>query len=205
MKYEVRSLTTEARASKDGDERFIEGLPIVYDSESRLIGENGKVFKETINRGAMTNVLASEDLNVRAVWMRDRGSLLGTTKSGTVVLTESDEGVSMRLKVPNTTLGNDIYELIERGDITEMSFSFAIGSKENETWTENSTGEPLRTISRINAFKDVSFVDEGAYGDTSVAIRNLEEFEKTIEPEVDETYKIQLERDNEVIELLNIK
>ncbi len=202
MKYEIRTLNIEARATKEENgERYLEGTPIVYNSESRLIAEGGKVFRELITPGALTETLQSEDLDVKAVWMHQRGQLLGTTKSGTVNLTESDEGVQMRLKVPNTTLGNDMYELVERGDITEMSFKFMIGDKENERWSENSTGEPLRTISKIDGLYDVSFVDEGAYGDTTVALRSLEEFEnvraeedeeKTEMVEIDKTLLVSL-------------
>jgi hypothetical protein len=48
--------------------------------------------------------------------------MLGRTKSGTLVLSEDDTGCA-RADPPNTQLGNDVLELVERG-ISGMSFGF---------------------------------------------------------------------------------
>ncbi|STT63898.1 phage prohead protease, HK97 family [Klebsiella pneumoniae] len=50
--------------------------------------------------------------------------LLGRTKSGTLVLSEDDTGLRFELTPPNTQLGNDVLALVERGDLSGMSFGF---------------------------------------------------------------------------------
>jgi HK97 family phage prohead protease len=186
MEKELRSLVIETRAYEGEDgKRYLEGRPIVYGKESSTITaldrNSGQLknFREVIEPGALRSVLQREGLNVRANWMHSRSSLLADMKSGTLFLEEDEVGVKMRMEVPNTTLGNDVYELVKRGIVNSMSFEFALGSKEDEAWTRNSAGEPLRKIRNIGNLFAVTFADEGAYPDTStsVALRSLQEFE----------------------------
>lgn len=60
---------------------------------------------------------------MRALYEHNYTQLLGRTKSGTLVLSEDDTGLRFEL-TPNTQLGNDVLELVERGDISGMSFGF---------------------------------------------------------------------------------
>jgi HK97 family phage prohead protease len=59
---------------------------------------------------------------VRALYEHNYTQLLGRTKSGTLVLSEDDTGLRFELTPPNTQLGNDVLELVERGDISGMSW-----------------------------------------------------------------------------------
>ncbi len=61
---------------------------------------------------------------MRALYEHNYTQLLGRTKSGTLVLSEDDTGLRFELTPPNTQLGNDVLELVERGDISGMSFGF---------------------------------------------------------------------------------
>jgi hypothetical protein len=58
-----------ALAPDETKDKIIEGRPIVYERESNLIAEQGKVFKEIIKRGALTKVLESKpDIPLSATW-----------------------------------------------------------------------------------------------------------------------------------------
>jgi hypothetical protein len=91
-----------------------------------------------------------------------------------------------RAEVPNTTLGNDIYELVSRGDLAECSFGF-ITRKGDDTWTKED-GDNVRTVNKVAKLYDVSVVIDGAYDDTLVNARDDEEIEEAaIDPSTGET------------------
>jgi len=200
---ERRSFSDLLLRSEENGDKILEGRAIVYNKESHLLNENGKTFREVILPGALTEVLSKKP-DIRALWMHNKEELLGRTKSGTLELVEDNDGVLARLKVPNTNLGNDLYELTKRGDINQMSFAFSVGDSKNESWS-NTGGVPIRTLRSIPYVYDISFVTDGAYEDTTVAVRSLEEFEKTIQEKQDDTWKIESEKDVDDIELIKIK
>jgi phage head maturation protease len=75
----------------------------------------------------------------------------------------------VEIDVPDTTDGNDLWVLVERGDISGMSFGFRVTK---ETWDE--TGAiPVRTIEKLELI-EVSAVAWPAYEDTTLAKRSLD-------------------------------
>ena len=79
---------------------------------------------------------------------------------------------------PNTTLGNDMRELLARGDVNGSSFAFTVDD-DGQEWQERDDGTTLRTIKKVSGLYDVSLVTVGAYEDASVAIRSLDELKKS--------------------------
>jgi len=110
----------EIRSFLDGDsgKKYVEGL-IPYDSESLPMWG----MKEIISRTAFKKTLADGE-EVRALWNHDYTHVLGSTRSTTLTLKNSDAGLVCRCELPNTTYANDLYEIISRGDVTTMSFGF---------------------------------------------------------------------------------
>jgi hypothetical protein len=51
---------------------------------------------------------------------------VGRTKSGTLKLKDTPSGLTTENILPDTTAGNDLKILIERGDIRGMSFAFTV-------------------------------------------------------------------------------
>ena len=129
MKKTLRNLSPEQvsfRAFEDNGERYLEGYASVFNQRSKIIFENNRLFYEVINRNAFDDVLQSSDLNVILTFNHDRGRVMARTKSGALELSTDDYGLKYKAKVPNTTLGNDVYELVSRGDLFENSFAFAV-------------------------------------------------------------------------------
>lgn len=181
----ARNLNTEqihVRAEEDG-RRFIEGYAIIFNQKSKLIREWGETFYEVIEPSAVDNVLKDPGLNVIATVDHWREKMLGRTKSGTLVLTKDERGLKYTIEVPNTTLGNDMYELIKRGDYFESSFIFTIAEKGCRT--DNSEDIPVKYISDFGDMYDVSPVIDGAYANTAVKARALEIEEEEEEEEED--------------------
>jgi HK97 family phage prohead protease len=160
---ETRSVTAELRVSASDDGRTIEGL-IPYSSPSVDLGG----FTEIIAPGAFAAAL-EEEADVRALLNHDSTLLLGRTKSGTLTLTDSPEGLRYRLKLPNTTAGNDLAEQVSRGDLEATSFGFCC---HKETWAVADDGTAMRTLQEVELF-EVSPTGDPAYPDASVALRSI--------------------------------
>jgi len=109
---------------------------------------------------------------------------LARTASGTLRLSEDANGLKYEFDAPNTTLGNDLLEMIRRGDVNQSSFGFTV---DDDTWEERD-GKMIRTINKVKKLYDVSPVTYPAYHDATVAVRNLrqqKETEETKEEEID--------------------
>ncbi len=174
-----------ARALEDNGIRYIEGYASIFNQRSKLILENGIFFYEIIDRNAFDNVLQYINLDVIFTFNHNNSNLVGRTRSKTVTLSTDDYGLKYTLIVPNTTLGNDLYELIKRGDLYENSFAFIV---DKEDWSTDENGDNIRTVLNIASLVDISVVTYGAYANTTVAARSYEEFKEKKE-EVENTEK----------------
>ncbi|MRB49464.1 HK97 family phage prohead protease, partial [Bacillus thuringiensis] len=81
-------------------------------------------------------------------------------------LTIDDTGLKFRLLLPNTQLGRDVYELVQRGDLSQCSFGFYV---EDERWAEID-GVYHRNVTKISELVEISLVSIPAYDDTSVSV-----------------------------------
>lgn len=171
---EVRILNDSqlcVRSDENGG-RLVEGYASVFNQESRLIAENGKVFYEVILDGAFDNALGRDDLNVIANRDHDDKRMLARTKSGTLALRVDETGLVYSFTPPNTTLGNDTAELVDRGDLSESSFRFAV-KPSGVDWKYGSDGILRRNIKEIYKIHDVAIVINGAFANTDVSIRGI--------------------------------
>lgn len=171
---EIRSITAELRLDQPTDQPTkIVGLAARYNSPSHDLGG----FVEIIRQGAFTESLANND-EVVCLFNHDNNQLLGRNSSGTLKLTESDEGLAMELLPPDTTLGHDIRELIQRGDLSKMSFGFYVLEEE---WSTDDQGQTVRELIKVKLC-DVSIVTSPAYEATSVSLRCLEQVKAQTTP-----------------------
>ena len=121
---EIRSIKLEnVTAHEDGDIRYIYGkIPYNTKSQKMYIGYSDCRF-EKLDRNVFHKTLGDKS-NVFANYSHDQSKILGSTKSNTLELEDKEDGLYIRCKVPNTSWGNDTWEVISRGDVTTMSFEF---------------------------------------------------------------------------------
>lgn len=168
--YEERALpgVVEVR-EKDGGGAVIRGLAAVYDKLSDNLGG----FREIIAPGAFEDTDMSD---VRALFNHDSNFVLGRTVSQTLRLTRVREGLEYEIDVPATrTILDLVMEPIKRGDVSQSSFGFIVGSG-NDSWDEDEDGVLIRTINKVRSLFDVSPVTFPAYPDTSVGARGRDSF-----------------------------
>ena len=163
METRVNSVDFEIRETQDG--MFFEGYAAVFDSPSEPLP-----FTERIAPGAFIRSLKSRN-DVKILWNHDTGSVLGSTRAGTLKLTEDARGLRVEASLPNTTVGRDAAELLKRGDIDSMSFGFSV-PRGGDEWNADGSERTLREI-RLH---EVSIVAFPAYTATagSTSVRGLD-------------------------------
>lgn len=77
---------------------------------------------ERIMPGAFDRALKEDD--VRALFNHDANRVLGRTGSGTCKLTVDATGLRYEITPPNTPTGDEVAELLRRGDVSGSSFAF---------------------------------------------------------------------------------
>jgi HK97 family phage prohead protease len=160
-KIERRTFTVrdvEARQAEDGTMR-LSGYAAVFNDSSVPLP-----FKESIAPGAFRKTLM-ETPDVRLL-INHEGLPIARTKNGTLTLTEDDRGLYMDAEIADTSIGRDLYKLVERGDVDQMSFAFRVI---RQKWSEDRSRRVLTEVSLADG--DVSVVTYPAYPTTSVEAR----------------------------------
>lgn len=171
---ELRSDNTEifldCRKESVEESRTIVGYAAKFDSWSTPIGG---WFKERISRAAFDNTDVDD---VIMCFDHDHRSILARTSSDTLTLSTDSVGLKFSFEAPRTSLGNDILELVKRGDISKCSFKFLV---DKDSWSyaskENGQEYDERTVEHIAKLYDVSLVVYPAYKDTEASVRELEQ------------------------------
>jgi len=158
------------RASDKTGTIAFNGRPWVYGQMSADMGG----WSEIIDPGAGTRTLAGSP-DTRFLINHDSNLLLARTTSGTLRLSEDDEGGIADADMANVSYARDLAELIERGDLTQMSFGFWITA---DSWSGN--------VHHVREFDldggDVSAVTFPAFPQTSAELRSAAE-RQTAPPE----------------------
>lgn len=157
--------------NKDAEGRNISGYAAVFNSTSNDLG-----FIETIDPGAITEdtILRSD---VVATMNHDQEKVLARSKygQGTLHLTVDERGLKYEYEAPNTTLGNDLVEMIKRGDLDSASFAFTVSQDEDAQKWEKRDGQYYRTIYKIDKLFDIAAVWHPAYDEASTTLRSQQE------------------------------
>lgn len=173
---EIRSLSNNIniRSMPEGEEsRTIEGYALLFESESKPLYD----FTEVIRSGAITQETVNK-CDVVALFDHDRsrGILARSTNgSGSLKLTVDERGLKYEFEAPNTNLGNEMLELLKRGDLRESSFAFTC---KEDMWERRDHDEFTRYINEIEAIYDVSIVINPAYSGTAVKCRSYEQMKE---------------------------
>lgn len=163
--------TVYKRMEGEDTGRTVHGYAAIFNSETDM-----GWYTEVIEAGAFDDAIKISDC--RALFNHDPDHLLARQSSGTLTLAIDANGLTYEFSSPNTTTGNDILEMIGRGDLRESSFAFTI---EEQVWEETQTDdgwEYKRIIKKVKELYDVAPVTYPAYKDTTVAKRSFETWKK---------------------------
>src|SRR5699024_3089326 len=169
MTVEKRVLTSEIEVRDNEEEKglTVSGYAVRYNEESKPL-EYG--FKEIIKPNAFTDSIKKR--NIVALYNHDSNELLASTKADTLRLEERDEGIFFELDLLEER--KEIYNLIKRGDLSNMSFGFTC---EDEKFSRNGDSD-IREV-RKGTLVEISAVHSPAYEtSTVVAQRSLDKYQE---------------------------
>ncbi len=153
--FTVRNIETRA---EDGTMRMA-GYAAVFNEPSLPLP-----FIEKIAPGAFRKTL-TETPDVRLL-INHEGLPLARTKNGTMRLYEDAKGLYFEAELADTQEARDLYTLVSRGDVDQMSFAFRVI---RQKWNQDRTERMLTEVSLADG--DVSIVTYPAYPATSVEAR----------------------------------
>ena len=168
-KIETRTNTTKFEVRElDGGGMTFTGYAAVFNAPSEPLP-----FTERIAPGAFRRSLQSRN-DVKLLWNHDSGTVLGSTRAGTLRLEEDNVGLRVSADLPDTQAGRDAAYLIKRGDVDAMSFGFSV-PKGGDEWVSESE----RVLNSVRLF-ETSIVAFPAYTQTagSTAVRGLDKIAK---------------------------
>jgi HK97 family phage prohead protease len=164
---EIRTNSVDFEVRAEGDGMTFTGYASVFNSPSEDLGG----FIEYVAPGAFKRSLQSRN-EVKLLWNHDSGEPLASLRGGTMQLVEDERGLKVTAKLPNTTRGRDVAELLRTNVISEMSFGFNVIK---DSWSRDGQ---TRTLESVRLF-EVSVVSFGAYKSTEASVRSSQ----TINPD----------------------
>jgi len=140
------------------------GYAAVFNSPSEPLP-----FTETIRSGAFGRSLKSRN-DIKMFMNHNTDVVLGSTRAGTLKLIEDGTGLLAKADLPDTTAGRDLSVLMQRGDVSSMSFGFSVPPK-GDSWSQDGATRELHQV-RLH---EVSIVTGfPAYADTTASVRSLD-------------------------------
>jgi hypothetical protein len=154
----------EMRATEEGGPKMsFRGYAAVFNSPSEPLP-----FIERIAPGAFKRSLRSRN-EIKMFVNHNMDRVLGSTRAGTLRLTEDEKGLLVEADLPDTTDGRDLSILLERGDVSSMSFGFTVPPK-GDKWSEDGME---RTLTQVRLHEVSVVTGFPAYEATTASVRNL--------------------------------
>ena len=170
----------ERRAEEDG-EKTVTGYATTFNQPYELYrdayGGNVYIVKEQVDPAAFEGT----DMSDVIMQYNHEGRVFARVTNGTLELDPDEHGLHIRANLGGTEIGRQLFEEIEGGYTTKMSFGFRV-SKDKREQTEERDEETgavtvtvLRTILEFSKLYDVSAVSLPANDATSISARNYGE------------------------------
>ena len=158
VEFDVRA----GEASSDG--MSFTGYAAVFNSPSEPLP-----FTEVIREGAFKRSLKSRN-EIKLFMNHNTDVVLGSTRAGTLRLSEDSRGLLAQAELPDTSAGRDLSVLMKRGDVSSMSFGFSVPPK-GDTWSQDGATRELHQV-RLHEVSIVTGVP--AYEATTASVRSLD-------------------------------
>lgn len=153
----------EISLRSEGDGMTFSGYAAVFNSRSDDLGG----FTETIAPTAFDKSL-SQKRAIRMFWNHNTDIPLGSTKTN-LALAKDERGLLATARLPDTTAGHDMAELVRSGIVDSMSFGF---QTVRDAWSEDLT---QRELIEARLFEVSPVTGWPAYPKTTASVRELAE------------------------------
>lgn len=175
---EYRAFNIEKRAKSEEAEASFLVAGYASTFEEYTLGENaGEIYRERIEPTAFDEADMSD-----VVFLLDHtGRVYARTKNDTVKLTVDDKGLYTETDLSKTAAARGVYEDIEAGNYSQMSFAFTVADDNFIVSTEDEKTVYTRVINRIKKVFDISAVGFPANPTTDIGVATRAAFDGAIE------------------------
>ena len=156
-------LSAQAAAKRIETDFYVEGYATTFDSPYLLYEIEGTKFYERIDAHALDGA----DMSDVIMQYDHEGRVFARQSNGSLILIPDHKGLLIAADLGRTDLARGLYQDIQQGMITKMSWAFTVKTDSYDRATHT------RTILEIKKIYDVSAVSIPANGDTEISARSF--------------------------------
>ncbi|MEG0015751.1 MAG: HK97 family phage prohead protease [Gordonibacter sp.] len=167
---QYRAMTVTLTPPEEGaDKRFdskyyVEGYASTFDDPYVLFEDfNGNEYREIVSPDAFSDC----DMSDVIMQYDHRGHVYARMSNETLIVEPDDHGLFVAADLARSQRGRDLYEEIQSGLTTRMSWAFSVAADEYNRETKTTT------ITKVKKIYDVSAVSLPADPNTEISARNL--------------------------------
>ncbi len=156
-------LSAQAAAKRIDTDFYVEGYATTFESPYLLYEIEGTKFYERIDAHALDGA----DMSDVIMQYDHEGRVFARQSNGSLILIPDHKGLLIAADLGRTDLARGLYQDIQQGMITKMSWAFTVKTDSYDRATHT------RTILEIKKIYDVSAVSIPANGDTEISARSF--------------------------------
>ncbi len=156
-------LSAQAAAKRIDTDFYVEGYATTFDSPYLLYEIEGTKFYERIDAHALDGA----DMSDVIMQYDHEGRVFARQSNSSLILIPDHRGLLIAADLGRTDLARGLYQDIQQGMITKMSWAFTVKTDSYDRATHT------RTILEIKKVYDVSAVSIPANGDTEISARSF--------------------------------
>ena len=156
-------LSAQAAAKRIETDFYVEGYATTFESPYLLYEIEGTKFYERIDAHALDGA----DISDVIMQYDHEGRVFARQSNGSLILIPDHKGLLIAADLGRTDLARGLYQDIQQGMITKMSWAFTVKTDSYDRATHT------RTILEIKKVYDVSAVSIPANGDTEISARSF--------------------------------
>lgn len=156
-------LSVQQAAKRIDTDYYVEGYATTFDKPYLLYELDGVKFYERIDAHALDGA----DMSDVIMQYDHEGRVFARQSNKTLILVPDNKGLLVAADLGRTDLARGLYQDIDAGMITKMSWAFTVKEESYDRATHT------RTILKIKKVYDVSAVSIPANGDTEISARNF--------------------------------
>lgn len=200
---EYRSFDIQKRAKQESEEPsyIVEGYASTFEEYDLDEGED-YIYRERIEPTAFDDA----DMTDVVFLLDHTGRVYARTKNNTIQLSTDDTGLFTRTDLSKTSASRSVYEDIDAGNYSQMSFAFTVAEDRfEEKRVDGQKTIYTRIIDRIKKVYDISAVGFPANPTTNIGVATRAAFDGAIEQLTTERLEAEARRNQEARKRLELK